>query len=96
MNIASGKSLREATSRLSDLCELERARLVPERHAAFDEAQTKWQAYCDSWASFEADDFAGGSIRPTIYGGTATAITEQRIIELSEYRKLNTNEPLAK
>jgi uncharacterized protein YecT (DUF1311 family) len=89
MNIASGKSLDEATSRLAALCELERTRIDPERHIAFDDAQAKWQAYCDAWARFDADDFAGGSIWPTIYGGAVTAITEQRITELSEYRKRN-------
>jgi uncharacterized protein YecT (DUF1311 family) len=89
MTIAAGKSLDEATSRLEALCELERVRIDPDRQADFDDAQAKWQAYCDTWARFDASDFIGGSLWSTIYGSTATAITEQRIIELSNYVERN-------
>jgi hypothetical protein len=62
---------------------------LPDRQADFDDAQAKWQAYCDTWARFDASDFIGGSLWSTIYGSTATAITEQRIIELSNYVERN-------
>lgn len=91
MNIAAGKSLDEANLRLEDICNLERKRIAPERIAAFNDTQTKWQAYCDSWANFRADDFAGGTIWATIYGGAATSVVERRITELAENQKLNEN-----
>jgi uncharacterized protein YecT (DUF1311 family) len=73
---------------------LERSRLESSgidlpRIPAFDDAQAKWQAYCDAWATFDADDCSGGTIWPMMYAEAAISIVEQRIVELNAYRKRN-------
>jgi hypothetical protein len=42
-----------------------------------------------SFKEYDKSNTIGGSLWSTIYGSTATAITEQRIIELSNYVERN-------
>lgn len=48
-------------------------------------AQRAWLAYRDTQAAFEADlEARGGSLRPLIFHGACTRLTEQRTKELAQ------------
>jgi Lysozyme inhibitor LprI len=89
MNIAAGKSLSEKQMQLAEAVETLRFRLDAAELVAFDEAQVKWQLYCDAWAHFVAGERAtGGTIWPLIYAGAAEAVVERRLEEVSGYKRL--------
>jgi uncharacterized protein YecT (DUF1311 family) len=87
MNIDAGQALSAARKRLAELIESERAQYSGERLEIFDDAQTKWTAYCEAWSKFEADECAGGTIWPMLFAGAAESLTNQRIEEVESYRK---------
>ncbi len=89
MNIAAGNSLREKREQLAKAVEALRLRLDEMELAAFDEAQKKWQFYCDAWVNFVAGERdGGGTIWPVIYAVTAEAVVEQRLNEVSGFKRL--------
>jgi hypothetical protein len=89
MNIAAGKSLSEKQIELAEAVEILRSRLNAAELVAFEEAQVKWQLYCDAWAHFVAGERAtGGTIWPLIYAGAAEAVVERRLEEISGYKRL--------
>jgi hypothetical protein len=89
MNIAAGKSLGEARERLAEEVARLRSRLDAAELTAFDESQAKWQLYCDAWAGFVAGERANsGTIWPLIHAGAAEATVQQRIEEVSGWRRL--------
>jgi len=87
MNIASGKALEEAKDRLESLCKKIKEGLSPERIKEFDESQVHWEAYCAAWAHFDSEYSAGGTIRPTLYAGSARSVVEKRIEEISAFKR---------
>jgi hypothetical protein len=90
MNIAAGKALNGAKERLGAAVGTLRRRLDADVLVAFDDAQAKWQAYCEAWANFEAGDPAtGGTIWPVAYAGAAQSTIERRIEELGLFKKLH-------
>jgi hypothetical protein len=90
MNVAAGKALDDAKERLGAALATLRRRLDADVLVAFDDAQAKWQAYCDAWANFEAGDRAtGGTIWPVVYAGAAQATIERRIEELGLFKQLH-------
>lgn len=90
MNIAAGRSLDEAQVRLAAAVGAVRTRINNDDHAAFDDAQAKWQHYANAWADFEAGNRAtGGTIWPLIYTGALQGTIERRIEELNAFRQLH-------
>lgn len=90
MNIAAGKSLNEKEEQLAEVIAALKSRLDETETAAFDEAQEKWQLYCDAWANFVAGERAsGGTIWPLIYAGAAEASVGRRIDEIAGFRRLS-------
>jgi hypothetical protein len=88
MNAAAWQSLEERRELLRDSVAKLRSRLDTAECTVFDDAQEKWQAYCDAWATFVAEEFDGGSIWPVIYAGAAEALVRQRIEEVGAYKRI--------
>jgi hypothetical protein len=89
MNIAAGESLDEKRKRLAEIVATTRRRLDAEELIAFDESQTKWEAYCDAWVKFVAGESANsGTIWPLIYAGEAEAVVSRRLDEVKSWRRL--------
>jgi len=89
MNIAAGQSLQEKRKILSEAVEILRSRLDATEITAFDEAQQKWQLYCEAWANFVAGERSNsGTIWPVIYAGATEAVVEQRIEEVKNFKRL--------
>ena len=90
MNIAAGKALNEKKEQLVEAIAALKSRLDASETAAFEEAQEKWQFYCDAWADFVAGERAGGgTIWPLIYAGTVEAVVERRIEEVNGFKRLS-------
>lgn len=90
MNIAAGNSLNEKKELLAEAIAALRSRLDVTETAAFEEAQEKWQLYCDAWANFVAGERAGGgTIWPVIYAGAAEEAVERRIEEVNGFKRLS-------
>jgi hypothetical protein len=90
MNIAAGKALDEKKQRLTEAIAALKSRLDATETVAFEEAQEKWQLYCDAWATFLAGARAGGgTIWPLIYAHAAEAVVERRIEEVSGFKRLS-------
>lgn len=82
MNVDAENRLQELRVSLRNACDVVRARLDRSRKQEFDEAQSRWEDYCDAWAKFETDFASGGTIRPLLYGNVAIQLTKQRIEEV--------------
>lgn len=90
MNIAAGKSLGEKKEQLAEAVAALKSRLNAAEITAFDEAQAKWQVYCDSWAYFIAGERAGGgTIWPLIYASAAESVVKRRIEEVQGFKRLS-------
>lgn len=90
MNIAAGKSLAEKKGQLAEAVTALKSRLDAAEITAFDEAQAKWQVYCDSWVHFVAGERAGGgTIWPLIYAKAAESVVKRRIEEVQGFKRLS-------
>lgn len=85
MNIAAAEELRLLLERVASLEAEISSRLGKKRTDEFALAASVWRTYMKSWAAFEADEYKGGTIWPTIYGGSAASIAKERIAQLAEY-----------
>lgn len=89
MNVASDRILEEKREELDRSLLEVKERLDGTDIKAFDKAQGAWEAYCEAWALFVADERAeGGTIWPVIYGGEVRTAIERRIEEVRLYRRL--------
>ena len=89
MNIAAGQSLAEARARLDEAVESVRQRLDAAELVTFNESQDKWQSYSDTWVAFVAEERDNsGTIWPLIAAWTAKATVNQRIEEVTAWRRL--------
>jgi uncharacterized protein YecT (DUF1311 family) len=102
MNIAAGENLRKKEDELSQLLSEIRARVRnaddgPSSLAAggaegswlhsLDDAEEKWLSYRDAHCDFATYLNRGGTIRPLLWAGEATRLTEARIAELRSWLK---------
>jgi uncharacterized protein YecT (DUF1311 family) len=78
MNVEAAQETRKAVTEMDGVIAAIAKFLSDDRKLQFDQAQEAWEAYRDRMADFEADEFAGGSIRPMIYQGAAAALTRSR------------------
>jgi uncharacterized protein YecT (DUF1311 family) len=89
MNIAAGEKLAHAKEELEEEIKKAKSKLVAEQISLFDEAQAKWEAYCDAWSEFFAEErVSGGSMWPLIYASTANELVVRRIEELNNWKRL--------
>jgi uncharacterized protein YecT (DUF1311 family) len=100
MNIAAGESFKKKEIELHDLLSEVRAKVkqmngapVPSNAAipddsylrSLEDAQEKWLAYRNAECEFETYLNRGGTIRPTLWAGDASRLTESRISELRSW-----------
>ena len=94
MNIAAANELNAALDEMRSVSGAIRRTLEPGRVEQFDRADATWLEFMKAWATFEADEFKGGTIWPTIHSGTATALTRARAAELSDWLRRQTRKGL--
>ncbi len=100
MNIAAGKDLRKKEGELNHLLGEIRAKVGATDNATprvaarsvdstwlhtLDDAQEKWLSYRNAQCDFDTYLNQGGTIRPTLWAGEATRLTEIRIAELQSW-----------
>lgn len=89
MNIAAGESLSKTRCRLEDESEKVKQHLNTTELAAFNEAQSKWEAYSKAWVAFVAGErSSSGTIWPLIAAEVAEATVNRRIEEITCWRRL--------
>ena len=81
-NICAGNEAAASDQRLKQLLREISARADSARRARLAAVQGSWESFRDADCKWQADAFAGGSIRPAIYAQCLTALTEARITDL--------------
>ena len=79
MNHQASVDFETADTRLNEVYKQVLALLNGTEKQKLIAAQRKWIAFRDAEAEYQAAKVEGGSMRPTIYYGNATDLTEQRI-----------------
>ncbi len=102
MNVAAGDNLRKKEEELNQLLAEIRAQVKVTDDAllplaaesadvswlhCLDDAEEKWLSYRDAQCDFETYLNRGGTIRPTLWAGEATRLTELRIAELRSWMR---------
>lgn len=82
MNICAGNEYKTADASLNRVYQQLAAMLEDEAKAQLKEAETAWIKYRDTNCEFVADEYKGGSIRPTILGLCLADVTRNRTSEL--------------
>ena len=67
MNEWSGAELKKSLDLMSEVELRIKTLLDVDEIIRFEELQREWQAYSEKWISFDADNYLGGTIRPSIY-----------------------------
>jgi hypothetical protein len=91
MNDAAWATLNAKKQALADAILQARGRVPDGDVNAFDDAQEKWQSYCDAWGEFIAGDHMG-SIRPLLLANALEDSVSRRLEQVSQWRRLD--EPL--
>jgi uncharacterized protein YecT (DUF1311 family) len=91
MNICAGQEYRTADAALNRAYQQLVAKLDTEEKSQLKEAQTAWLKYRDTNCDFVADQYKGGSIRPTILGLCLADVTRNRTAELKTQIKDRSN-----
>ena len=78
MNITGSKLLEISEKKLHGLVKRIEKGMAPGRFRQFSSTHKSWQTYANKTARFEADEFKGGTIAPTIFYSTLTSLTEER------------------
>ena len=82
MNDCAGREYKAADAVLNQVYRQLVAMLDDEEKSQLKEAQTAWLKYRDLNCDFVADQYKGGTIRPTIHGLCLTDVTKNRTTEL--------------
>ena len=82
MNDCAGKEYKAADAVLNQVYRQLVAKLDDEEKSQLKEAQTAWLKYRDLNCDFVADQYKGGTIRPTIHGLCLADVTKNRTTEL--------------
>ena len=89
MNIAAGESLREKEKLMEEAIAAITVRLELQEVAAFDESQTDWQKYRDSWVNFAVGDRKnGGTIWPLLHASESEQVVKRRLHEIQGFKRL--------
>lgn len=58
--------------------------------SSFEDANEKWEIFCEAWANFVAgDEKTGGSIRPLMYANATEYVIKDRIKMLERFKRLS-------
>lgn len=87
MNICWGKEYKKADVELNAVYQKLVAMLDEEQKTQLKEAQLAWLKYRDLHCEFAADQYKGGSLRPTIMATCLLDVTTTRTTELQEQIK---------
>ena len=79
MNIDSGEKLSELLSKIDKLNLKYKDTLDKDRKIEFEKVEKSWLTFMNKQADFEANEYFGGSIMPTIFNGTASSLSDERI-----------------
>ena len=82
MNNCAGREYKAADAVLNQVYRQLVAMLDDEEKSQLKEAQTAWLKYRDLNCDFVADQYKGGTIRPTIHGLCLADVTKNRTTEL--------------
>jgi uncharacterized protein YecT (DUF1311 family) len=82
MNVCAGKEYQAADTELNQLYRKLVSTLDDEEKSQLKGAQNAWLKYRDANCEFVADQYKGGSIRPTIHGLCLADMTKNRTTEL--------------
>jgi uncharacterized protein YecT (DUF1311 family) len=82
MNERAAAAAAEAEQELKIVLDRLRRRLDTTRQEKLSESQLAWDTFCVRQAEFLASEYAGGSLRPTVYASSKQATTRRRIEEL--------------
>jgi uncharacterized protein YecT (DUF1311 family) len=82
MNERGYKRFREAKARLEDVLKRYKGFLSPDRVRELDEFQERWIEFAARRADFEANEYRGGTIMPTIRASQMESFTQMRIEEV--------------
>ncbi len=85
MNIKADEIFRKATEEMNEICSQIFLKIDQERKKEFDKTHNSWKNFRDSYATFKADAYKGGTIQPFIYAIAAESVTKTRIEQLKEY-----------
>lgn len=91
MNDCAGREYKTADVTLNRVYQQLVSMLAAEEKSGLKEAQTAWIKYRDANCDFVADQYKGGSIRPTIYGLCLADVTRNRTTELKAQIKDRSN-----
>jgi uncharacterized protein YecT (DUF1311 family) len=91
MNICAGQEYRTADAALNRTYQQLVAKLEPDEKLQLKDAQTAWLKYRNTNCDFVADQYKGGSIRPTILGLCLADVTRNRTTELKAQIKDRSN-----
>jgi uncharacterized protein YecT (DUF1311 family) len=78
MNVEAAQEAAKAASEMDEVISAISKFLSAERKLEFDQAHKAWETYRSGMANFEANEFAGGTIRPTIFQGALARLTRAR------------------
>ena len=87
MNICAGKEYQAADAMLNQVYKQLVSMLDDEEKAQLRDVENAWLKYRDSNCDFVADQYKGGSIRPTIHGLCLADMTRNRTTELKNQIK---------
>src|SRR5690606_519861 len=82
MNQHAAESFHRADERLNNLLGQLRAELDPISRDVFEKSHQAWLAYREATATFQSNEYEGGSIQPLIHAAALESATIARIVEL--------------
>jgi len=91
MNICAGKEYQAADAVLNQVYKQLVSILDDEEKTQLRDVENAWLKYRDSNCDFVADQYKGGSIRPTIHGLCLADMTRNRTTELKNQIKERSN-----
>ena len=91
MNICAGKKFQAADTELNRIYKQLVAILDGQEQVQLKDVENTWLKYRDANCNFVADQYKGGSIRPTILGLCLEEMTRHRTAELKDQIKERSN-----
>ena len=89
MNIAAFESLRDKEKLMEEAIVVIKTRLRAPKIAAFDETQSNWQKYRDSWVNFAVGERKNsGTIWPLLHASESEEVVNRRLQEIQGFRRL--------
>lgn len=84
MNRCAQAEYEQVDTKLNNTYQTVKAGVSAPREEQLISAEQAWIAFRDTYCDFVQEQFAGGSIQPTVYYGCLTQMTQDRITELQQ------------